>query len=84
MRQEIHACGLEDEVQITACGSLGLCERGPNMVVYPERIWYSGVTARDVGDFAPRNSYQGLDSTGSCRSRTVVSRSEFSVSDAVL
>jgi len=48
LRRETAAAGLVDEVQITACGSLGLCERGPNMVVYPEGIWYAGVTAHDI------------------------------------
>jgi (2Fe-2S) ferredoxin/predicted O-methyltransferase YrrM len=48
LRREIAARGLEDEVQITTCGSLGLCEAGPNLVVYPEGIWYSGVLPSDV------------------------------------
>ena len=48
LRREVNARGLEDEIQVTACGSLGLCEQGPNLVVYPEGIWYSGVTAADV------------------------------------
>jgi len=48
LRGEVAAQGLADRVQITACGSLGLCERGPNMVVYPEGVWYSGVCADDV------------------------------------
>jgi len=48
LRREIRTRGLEDDVQVTACGSLGLCEHGPNMVVYPEGIWYSGVTLADV------------------------------------
>jgi len=48
LRAEVAAQGLADRVQITACGSLGLCERGPNMVVYPEGVWYSGVSANDV------------------------------------
>ncbi len=47
-RREIASRGLADEVQVTTCGSLGLCEHGPNMVVYPEGVWYSGVTAADV------------------------------------
>ena len=50
LRREINACGLEDEVQLTVCGSLGLCEHGPNLVVYPEGIWYSGVTPADVAE----------------------------------
>jgi (2Fe-2S) ferredoxin/predicted O-methyltransferase YrrM len=48
LRREVAARGLEDEVQVTACGSLGLCEHGPNLVVYPEGVWYSGVTVADV------------------------------------
>jgi (2Fe-2S) ferredoxin/ubiquinone/menaquinone biosynthesis C-methylase UbiE len=48
LRGEVSAQGLADRVQITPCGSLGLCERGPNMVVYPEGVWYSGVTVDDV------------------------------------
>jgi (2Fe-2S) ferredoxin/predicted O-methyltransferase YrrM len=48
LRREIAAGGLQDVVQVTACGSLGLCEHGPNLVVYPEGIWYSGVTPEDV------------------------------------
>ena len=48
LRREIGARGLGDDVQITVCGSLGLCEHGPNLIVYPEGVWYSGVTPEDV------------------------------------
>ena len=48
LRREISTRGLDDEVQVTVCGSLGLCEHGPNMIVYPEGTWYSGVAAADV------------------------------------
>ena len=48
LRKEVTARGLTDEVQITLCGSLGLCERGPNLVVYPEGVWYSGVLPDDL------------------------------------
>ncbi len=50
LRREIIAHGLEDEVQVTTCGSLGLCEHGPNLLVYPEGTWYSGVTPADVAE----------------------------------
>lgn len=50
LRQEIEACGLGNQVQITTCGSLGLCERGPNMVVYPEGVWYSGVEPKNASE----------------------------------
>jgi (2Fe-2S) ferredoxin/predicted O-methyltransferase YrrM len=58
LRLEIAAHGLEDVVQITTCGSLGLCESGPNMVVYPEGVWYSRVTAADVPELV-RSHFQG-------------------------
>jgi len=48
LRREILARGLEDEVQVTTCGSLGLCDWGPNMIVYPAGIWYAGVVPEDV------------------------------------
>lgn len=48
LRREVAAAGLAEEVQVTTCGSLGLCTRGPNMVVYPEGVWYSGVRVEDV------------------------------------
>jgi (2Fe-2S) ferredoxin/precorrin-6B methylase 2 len=48
LRAEVATQGLADRVQITPCGSLGLCESGPNMVVYPEGTWYGGVTPEAV------------------------------------
>jgi len=48
LRRSVAAAGLGEQVQVTTCGSLGLCERGPNLVVYPEGVWYSGVGVEDV------------------------------------
>ncbi len=59
LRREIAARGLREEVQITVCGSLGLCERGPNMVVYPEGVWYSGVRPEDVPELVRVHFQEG-------------------------
>jgi (2Fe-2S) ferredoxin/predicted O-methyltransferase YrrM len=59
LRKEIAAHGLMDSVQVTACGSLGLCERGPNMVVYPEGVWYSNVTPQDVLEIVESHFQRG-------------------------
>jgi (2Fe-2S) ferredoxin len=48
LRREVAVQGLLDQVLVTSCGSIGLCEHGPNLVVYPEGTWYSGVSATDV------------------------------------
>ncbi|MGO9640028.1 MAG: methyltransferase [Candidatus Acidiferrales bacterium] len=59
LRQEIAAQGLTNEVQITQCGSVGLCERGPNMIVYPEGVWYSGVQPEDMPEIVRSHFRQG-------------------------
>jgi len=59
LRKEIGARRLLDEVQITTCGSLGACERGPNLVVYPEGVWYSGVRPEDVPELVESHFVQG-------------------------
>jgi len=59
LRKEIVARGLAEEVQITVCGSLGVCERGPNLVVYPEGVWYSGVRPEDVPELVRRQFQEG-------------------------
>ena len=50
LRREIAIKGLIDQVQVTVTGSLGLCERGPNWVVYPDGTWYSNLTTADVSE----------------------------------
>ena len=59
LRKELAAQSLLDVVQVTTCGSLGLCERGPNMVVYPEGVWYSGVQAADVPEIVREHFKNG-------------------------
>src|SRR5512136_2779482 len=59
LRREITAQGLSDAVQLTTCGSLGLCERGPNLVVYPEGHWYSGVRPEDVPEIVREHFGRG-------------------------
>jgi len=46
--REIQARGLDNDVQLTTCGCMGLCDEGPVMVVYPAGVWYRRVQASDV------------------------------------
>ena len=59
LRKELAAKQLVDVVQITTAGSLGLCERGPNMVVYPDGVWYSGVKVEDVPEIVREHFQNG-------------------------
>ena len=36
------------DVLVTACDCLGPCFDGPNAVVYPDGVWYAGLTPEDA------------------------------------
>ena len=36
------------DVKATACACLGPCFDGPNAVIYPDGVWYGGLTADDA------------------------------------
>ena len=40
----------ELEIMVTNTGCFGICDKGPIVVIYPEGIWYGGVTPDDVSE----------------------------------
>ncbi|MBZ5495348.1 MAG: methyltransferase domain-containing protein [Acidobacteriia bacterium] len=76
LRREIAAQGMIDEVQLTTCGSLGLCEHGPNLVVYPDGIWYGGVSPEDVPEIVRSHFKEGTPVERLMRSDTSQLRAE--------
>jgi len=49
LQEERARCGLYREIFITETRCLGICpEVGATVVVYPEAVWYVGVTASDA------------------------------------
>lgn len=48
--RELQSRGLTNEIQITTCGCMGLCDEGPVMVVYPDGVWYRRVQPSDVAE----------------------------------
>jgi (2Fe-2S) ferredoxin/predicted O-methyltransferase YrrM len=59
LQRELDAQGLDHQVQVTACGCLGLCENGPVMITYPEGIWYRGVKEEDVPEIVDSHLRSG-------------------------
>lgn len=59
LEQEVQARGLGGDVQLTACGCMGLCEEGPVLVAYPEGVWYRRVRAADVPEIVERHLVGG-------------------------
>lgn len=46
--EEVEDRDLSGEVMVTNTGCFGICDKGPIVVVYPEGVWYGGVTEDDV------------------------------------
>lgn len=56
--EEIEKRGLAGGVDIRATGCHGMCEQGPNVVIYPAEITYVKVTPQDVPEIV-RQTVQG-------------------------
>jgi (2Fe-2S) ferredoxin len=50
LRLEVIRRGLDTEILVNNCGTIDLCDIGPNLVVYPDNIIYRGVTLKDIPD----------------------------------
>jgi (2Fe-2S) ferredoxin len=48
LRLEIVRRGLDSEILVNNCGTIDLCDVGPNMVIYPDNVIYRGVTTKDL------------------------------------
>lgn len=57
--EKIKEYGLENEVKVVMTGCFGLCESGPNVVVYPEGIFYSHVKVSDVDEIVEEHLLKG-------------------------
>ena len=47
------------DVAVTGCECLGPCFEGPNAVVYPEGVWYSGAAAGDADAIVDEHLAEG-------------------------
>jgi 3-hydroxy-5-methyl-1-naphthoate 3-O-methyltransferase len=59
LETELCTRGLDDEVQVSACSCLGLCDDGPVMIVYPEGVWYREVREEDVAEIVSSHLRSG-------------------------
>ncbi len=48
LKKAAKEAGLKGRVRVNAAGCLDQCAHGVTVVVYPEAVWYGGVTLADV------------------------------------
>lgn len=59
-KQELAARGLKGKIRANKAGCLDQCEHGPTVVVYPEAVWYGGVTAADIPEIVESHLVNGI------------------------
>jgi (2Fe-2S) ferredoxin len=47
-QQKLAEHGLKGKIRANQSGCLDQCEHGPNVVVYPDAVWYGHVTEADI------------------------------------
>ena len=50
LKAAINENGWKGKIRVSTSGCMGLCAQGSNVMIYPQRIWFSEVTCSDVED----------------------------------
>lgn len=50
MKDVVNAKGWKGTVRVSTSGCMGLCANGPNVVIYPQKAWFSDVCLDDVDE----------------------------------
>jgi NADH-quinone oxidoreductase subunit F len=59
LEQEIARVGLDKEVKVIETGCFGFCRFGPNMMIYPEGVFYCQVHEEDVPELIEEHLVKG-------------------------
>ncbi len=59
LKERIKSLGLKARCRANAAGCLDACEFGVTAVVYPDGVWYGGVTIDDVEEIVDRHLIKG-------------------------
>ncbi len=54
LKAEINKRDLRDRVRVSQCGCMGLCDKGPNVIIYPQKSWFAAATSEDAKDIVDR------------------------------
>lgn len=59
LKAELSKRGLSKAIRANNAGCLDQCEHGVTVVVYPEQVWYGGVTVDDVAEIVEKHLVGG-------------------------
>jgi (2Fe-2S) ferredoxin len=54
LKDVINKKGWKGKVRISTSGCMGLCAKGPNVMIYPQKVWFSEVSPDDVDEIVAK------------------------------
>jgi len=48
LKRAVDEKGWKGQVRVSASGCMGLCATGPNVMIYPQKVLFSGVSPDDI------------------------------------
>ena len=60
LKDELASRGISKIIRANNAGCLDQCEYGVSVVVYPEQVWYGGVTPADVPEIIEKHLLGGV------------------------
>ncbi|MBI4686363.1 MAG: (2Fe-2S) ferredoxin domain-containing protein, partial [Nitrospirae bacterium] len=54
LKQLVSEKGWKGKVKVSPSGCLGPCDEGPNVMIYPQGVWFSEVSSEDAGQIVAR------------------------------
>jgi len=50
LKEAVNEKGWKGKVRVSQSGCMGLCAKGSNVMIYPQKIWFAGVLPEDVDE----------------------------------
>ncbi len=50
LKELVNEQGWQGRVRVSTAGCLGLCAQGPNVLIYPQQIWFAEVSLADLDE----------------------------------
>ena len=50
LKEYVNVNGWKGRIRVSTSGCMGLCLQGPNVMIYPQKIWFKGVSPEDLKD----------------------------------
>jgi len=54
LKAEVERRGWKPRVRVSQTGCLGLCQKGPNVMLYPQGIWFNDAGPKDADEILSR------------------------------